>query len=193
MKDMSVEHSSGLPRNLRMALREATRPEHDRVDALVGELDLSRRTDFAHFCRMHLVAFTALGRRSPHFGISRAIEALSLDLERLGEEAPDVEVFLPSLDPLAVSYIFEGSRLGTQLLRMGWAESADPIVASSDAYFTLGRDPSAWRSLCEMLSQIDSGGERGSQIIADTRRIFSQFARAFLLTAPAPCPASAQG
>ena len=186
MKDWSSSSPDPLPHNLRMALRLATRPEHDRLDRLVSGLDISHRADFAHFCRMHHAAFSAVARRCGAPGLHRAVDALAQDLEILGEAPPSLNLFLPDLDPLASSYIFEGSRLGSQLLRYSWEASTDDRVRTANRYFSLERDSVSWRSLCEMLSSIDSHGQRGERIIRDTRRVFDQFARAFILTAPTP-------
>lgn len=53
----------GLINDFRTILRDQTRADHDRLDRLVGSLDISQRSGFSAFAEMHLSCFLAMQSR----------------------------------------------------------------------------------------------------------------------------------
>lgn len=157
-------------------LRLETSVEHDQLDAMLSDLDLTDHRDLGDFFAIHLRAFCAIQPVRPYPGLAELITALEEDLRTLSVAAPapyEGQMY----DPLAVAYIIEGSRMGTMVLRKRWQKARDPRVREAAAYFTRPGSPNQWRSLCEELARIPLGTPRAISIIADTRAIFALFAR----------------
>lgn len=171
-------------------LRQATRPSHQAIDTLMSGLDLADRVDFTRFCRIHLACFTTLARQSGLDAatadlLRRASAALADDLAVLGADQAGLTADLPGpVDPLAVAYIIGGSRLGSQVLKSRWSQSACPHVRGANTYFTMPAEALYWRSVCDDLAGMAADDPRGAGIMADTDRIFRMFAQAFHQTAP---------
>ncbi len=164
----------------RTVLREETRATHDVMDALFSQLDLARAGDFVRFCRVHLACFRALGSVCAHPGMTAATADLSADLESLGlYGADDVQFSGPDPDPLAVDYVFAGSRLGTKVLRRRWSASGDPAVLAASRYFTAEGDPLAWPRVCAALDNVPTGSARADRIVSDTIAIYGLFMQSF--------------
>lgn len=169
--------------DFRLALRAATRADHDRVDALVSGLDIGTAEGFARFARVHLACFSALRAAAVVEGLDAMIEALGADLATLAPGARPGPAALAPVDPLAAAYMVEGSRMGTRLLRARWAASTDPAVRAASRYFDLPAPPDAWRAVRDALSDIPPGSPRAARIEADARRVFALFARTLDATA----------
>lgn len=169
--------------NYRKSLRELTQTDHLMVDEAISGLDISKPSDLAQFLSIHLTCFHAMARASQDAATIARLDAMTSrierDLETLGQPAQPVPAS-PSgrLDPLALDYVLEGSRLGTQVLKRRWAASTDPTVQRADAYFTLHADKLRWRATCDALAAVDPESPRASRITGDTRALFQLFYRA---------------
>lgn len=170
--------------NFREVLRTDTRRDHERLDSLISSLDISKRQDFARFCNIHDMCFCALTAQCSDDELSELVIALERDLQTLtGSHAVHPRIELRTVDPLAVSYIVGGSRMGTKVLRTRWGKSSDPLVISANSYFSLHYDRTRWRKVCNELSEIPVGSTRAKIIVADTLQIFDLFVRAFHMSA----------
>ena len=115
--------------SIRFALKSATDPLNEELDAALSRLNLSDPVDYARFLKFHARTVPAIERELAHSGLgdmvdgwceARRGEALQQDLAELGEAMPE-----PALAPeiegkaaaLGTAYVLEGSRLGGQVLQ----------------------------------------------------------------------------
>ena len=114
--------------NPRFALKSATDEAHERLDALIAQLDLSDPDDHARFLRIHSAVLPSLEDALERGGLDailprwrdhRRTQALDADLAAIGSGRAE-PVPLPALDSipamLGAAYVLEGSRLGGQVL-----------------------------------------------------------------------------
>lgn len=171
--------------DFRSILRDATRAEHDLLDARFTALDISERAGFSVFVHVHLTCFQMMADAAEEGsyagGLLRQMAAaLSDDRAVLGTAQPAPHSMLPAtLDPLAIDYLVAGSRLGTKVLRKRWAASADPVMQRANAYFGLESDPAFWRSTCAALSSIAADSPRAKAITRDSKILFGLFLTVF--------------
>lgn len=170
-----------MQQDFREELRARTREDHDRVDMAMSGLDLTTQSGLSTFLGVHYACFSDMMQTSwPGSDVWQSLNlmtsAIETDLAQLDQ--PGIVQLggdLEPVDPLALDYIIEGSRLGTQVLRRRWSASRDPVVTSASAYFTLPGEPGKWRSVCAELSEVDARSPRARDIIDGTRRIFALF------------------
>ncbi|NNE52986.1 MAG: DUF3158 family protein [Sulfitobacter sp.] len=140
----------------------------------MSKLDLQKPGDLGRFFAVHHTCFRALAAHHAYSGLAQMIGALERDLHHLGAPVlPDAR--LQPVDPLAVAYIIEGSRMGSKVLRSRWKRSTDPTVQGASAYFSLKPDGQRWRDLCAALSVFDTRSSRAALIVSDTVVIFELF------------------
>lgn len=142
----------------RAALRAATSPFHDRVDAVFSQADLTTRAGYARFltaqAAAHIPVEDALERAGaarliPDWTARRRAELLRVDLAELGLEPPAAAgsiAFGSDAAVLGGAYVLEGSRLGGTLLR----RSVGPALPTR---FLGGDDSAAWRALLAVLDE----------------------------------------
>lgn len=165
----------------RLLLRDETRAEHERVDRLLSSFDIGRRGDLTAFLGIHRMCFSAMAKVAAqggyaHRALGEMLHHIDADLAVL--QATDLNRSAPTLgetDPLALDYMIEGSRLGTQVLKRRWAASRDPIVARASGYFSKGPTPGRWRKVCDDLSAVPAESARAARIIEDTQKLFALF------------------
>jgi len=177
----------------RRILRSETRGDHDRVDALFSQLDLS---DPAHYRRFlaaqagpHLAVEDALdradvGKLVEDWPVRRRSVLLQSDLDDLGMVAADeVPPSLP--DPssqLGALYVLEGSRLGGAVLRRRLPTSFPMRFLGAEA------PKGSWPRLLEILEEHLYGPERIGLAVEAAKAVFARFeaaGRRFLETEPA--------
>lgn len=142
----------------RLAIREATRSAHDRVDALYGAFDLSTRTGYASFLRAQAYAFLPVEREISNAADLPGVlsdwdrrsrgDLLINDLCALGIESPETGRWETEGDEahlLGAAYVLEGSRLGGRVL----AATVQPGLPAS---FLAPGDSTLWRALGETLA-----------------------------------------
>ena len=170
--------TSDLVLTLRSRLRAETADDHARLDSAISTADVATRSGFVRFMQTHEAAFRALDSvaRSPQ--LHDLADRAARDLQSLGAEAVVLPRIEAALDPWAVEYVVQGSRLGTKVLKRRWQESTDPQVRAASAYFDAPSDPAAWRSTCDALDALPAKGAEADRIVADARRIFDIFSDA---------------
>ena len=170
-----------MDQDFRVVLKERTRQHHARLDRSMSELDLSTASGLATFLQIHALCFAELRVAVEcDIRLQRQLDDLIVsartDLATLGREEPPRVVFkLGALDPLAVEYVVEGSRLGTRVLKRRWQTSHDDRVRRASAYFSRPAVPNAWRDVCERLSDIPTEDVRAERVIVETCAIFDLF------------------
>ena len=165
-------------------LRAATRAAHDRVDALFGDLDLSRAADYRHFLTAQAAAFlpveAALDRSGaaalfPCWDQSRRSLLLRADLETLGIAVPPpvAEPILPSVAAIAgAAYVLEGSRLGGAVL-------ARRVSGNEPCRFLSAIQPSGqWRVFLARLEQLLGSDVDRREAVTSAEQVFGSFALA---------------
>jgi len=167
--------------HFRASLKVATQAQHDRVDTAFSRLDLTEPHDLTVFLTVHLACFGSM--KAAAIPLSQADNDLDEmmgrivdDLAALGAAPMDAgKPALPSIHPMALDYMLEGSRLGSKVLARRWAASKDQTVQKANRYFTLQTDPSKWRKICEDLTAIDTASNQAQKIVADTNAMFDMF------------------
>ncbi|NML06148.1 biliverdin-producing heme oxygenase [Sphingomonas sp. G-3-2-10] len=144
------------------ALRDATAPAHDRVDAAFGGFDLTDRESYAAFLRAHAEAFLPIEAALEAAGVERLIDdwperkrghLIREDLAFLNVRLPDAFGGPPPvLDTDAaiagMLYVLEGSRLGGKFL----ARKLPPGFPR--AYLDADQPSGNWRKLLDRLDTI---------------------------------------
>lgn len=167
--------------DFRMALRKATREDHEKTDLAVSSFDLRSRDGLVGFLAVHHSCFhtmiaAAVVPGDACYEMADMIGAIEVDLATLDASLSEVPPpALPRLDPLALDYVLAGSRLGTKVLRRVWSASADPSVRRASAYFSKDAPAERWQMVCRALTEVDADGARARRITADTRRLFQLF------------------
>jgi len=172
------------PPTVRFRLREATRPEHDAVDALFSRFDLARREDYAAFLARQAAAHVPVEDALDRAGAGSIIEdwpqrrrsyLIQADLAALGVKA-ETPVASPAFDSRAAVlgglYVLEGSRLGGTVLRRGLPPGTPQnFLAAPSAQ-------GAWSRLLALM-ELELGHEAElAAAIAAARAVFSAFERA---------------
>lgn len=168
-------------KSFRFRLREETQTHHELLDRQMSALDLRTTQDYAKFLIIHILCFREIRRafRPGSEADRRLATLLGLavdDVAALGEKV--VEVPIPTLndiDPFAARYVIEGSRLGTQVLKLRWATEDNMAVAKAGSYLSYPASPDAWQKLCRELSLIPSDGRRAAKIVSDAKVLFLLF------------------
>jgi heme oxygenase len=168
-------------RDAHRALRDATRDEHDRVDAIFGRFDLTDRRSYIDFLLAHAkallpveVALDAAGARTwfPDWPDRRRGRLLELDLSQLDSSAASAAPFTLAAhvgDVAGAVYVLEGSRLGGRYL----ARRVAPALPTS--YLDAPQPPGAWPKLLERLDVLLADGEMANRALASARAVFARF------------------
>lgn len=89
-----------------------------------------------------------------------------------------LESDIKKLDGLAIDYVIERSRLGSNVLRCRWSTARNPKFRKANAYFALAPVPGRWRDVCDQLSNIPVQSERAGVVIQDTKGLVRRTSRA---------------
>lgn len=163
---------------LRSRLRADTAERHARLDRDISTIDIAIRPGFVRFMQTHHRAFRALDAVAPLPALRDLADRAGRDLDQLGApEAPVPDKGGP-LDPLAVDYILQGSRLGTKVLKRRWQATDDPQVRAAGAYFDAPVDAEGWRATCDALAARSAAGPAADRVVSDALRIFDIFGTA---------------
>lgn len=164
----------------RAALRAATGPLHDRVDAIFSTFNLTTLDGYRRFltvqARAHLpveAALTAAGAGAvlPDWSERRRADLLLGDLAALGIQAPEGPsgiTFDGAEAVLGGVYVLEGSRLGGTLLRR-------QVPPELPCAFLDASDPAGWRRLLAILeARLVTAAQREAAITA-AATVFTAF------------------
>ena len=169
---------------LRAFLREATRADHERVDAAYGAYDLACPNGYASFLRAHHAALSGLPPLAP-LGLPRVDQRalLEADLRGLGRALPPPAPRLLlscEAERLGAYYVLVGSRLGARVLADQLAATRAPHAAHA-RYLTSRDAEAAWRALRGVLSGPDPFADTGAEppgrtrILRGARAAFAHF------------------
>ncbi|MDQ1154479.1 biliverdin-producing heme oxygenase [Brevundimonas sp. SORGH_AS_0993] len=169
------------PVHARQALREATRPDHDAVDAAFSRYDLTHADGYADFLAAQARVFapveTALDAAGvealvPDWPLRRRADRLSDDLARLGRPTVFGDIDLRLTGPAAVLgalYVLEGSRLGGALLSRSAPQGAP-------TRFLIDDDRAArWRALVDLIDRRLTRPQDIDDAVTAARAVFQIF------------------
>ncbi len=166
----------------RAALRRATAPDHERVDAVFGGFRLDDPTDYRAFLTAHAMALPAIEDALDAAGFAMLLDdwpqrrrggAIAADLAALGASLPAPLPVPISLDTPAAqwgaAYVVEGSRLGGALL----ARSVPHGLPRG--YLGAPQMPGAWRNFLEKLDKHICRPQDVAQATDAARAVFGLF------------------
>lgn len=178
---------------LRARLRDALAPDHERVDAAYGALDLARAGDLALFVAAHRLALHGLDARTedrpgdeprhmPPGALGDLVRRLDRDASALGlDPLAAVTPSGPPIPALAADYVVLGSRLGARVLRRRWEAGA--VARGAGRYLCAPPPTGAWRALCLDLSARPAEGAEAERVVRGARAAFALFEGALTLVA----------
>lgn len=157
-------------------LRQATRDDHDAVDAAFGRFALDTREGYRDFLTAH-ARILPLAERLIRPGTlvddwQGRTDALLVDLATLGGEAPEELAFaLPEGEAArwGALYVMEGSRLGGAVLAKQVGEGMPA------AYLGSRHGQGGWRALLERLDAADAGPEWREQAVVGAKALFGGY------------------
>jgi heme oxygenase len=170
------------PTSARAALRAATAPSHERVDALFGKLRLDQPGPYGQFLAAQAAAYIPVEEALTQAGAAEIVPdwiqrqraaLLRADLTDLGIAPPApvaVPIFASPSAILGGVYVLEGSRLGGAMLK----KAVPPDLPTR---FMGGGSSAAWRDLLAILDErLTNEAERLISIKAAIE-VFSIFER----------------
>nr|WP_321442088.1 hypothetical protein [uncultured Hyphomonas sp.] len=188
--EASVQTNAGPPApgdkadpSLRMRLRTETRPQHEQLDRLAGELSFSRFEDMLSFIQANCLAYRSLiavaGDAEPMLAqrLDRARDVLeSLDTH-LNHEA--VAIDTSGIEPIGLSYVVAGSSLGARLIAQQSEASSDPRVHALAEFLLDPEMDRCWRGLADELRNMSGQDSRAEEILVSAANCFRVFQQAF--------------
>ena len=168
----------------RAALRRATAPDHERLDALFGQFRLDDPADYLAFLTAHAMALPAIEQALDAAGFATLLgdwparrrgAAVTDDLATLGAPVP-VPLAAPRLDDPAAqwgaAYVVEGSRLGGAMLARSVREGLPK------RYLGTPQPPGAWRHFLQRLDDQVRSPDQIAQATQAARATFALFEQA---------------
>jgi heme oxygenase len=141
-------------------LRDATRQDHESVDAAFGAFQLDTRRGYAHLLLAHArilpVAERLVAPGELLAGWVGRTDCLMDDLATLGLPRPSgIDFSLPGDEAArwGAIYVIEGSRLGGLMLKRMVPQDMP------SAYLSAGHGPGQWRTLLGKLDNAEEGGQ----------------------------------
>lgn len=171
------------PLSAAQALRRATAPAHDEVDALFSRFDLGEPAGYRAFllaqAKAHLPVEAALDAADaerviadwPQRRRAALLRADLADLDAAPEPGP-APTPADAAEVAGMAYVIEGSRLGGALLRRSVAPGLPVRFLSAPA------EPGAWRALLLRLDALLGGEAELARATAAARGVFALFAAA---------------
>ncbi|MEM6901775.1 MAG: biliverdin-producing heme oxygenase [Pseudomonadota bacterium] len=183
-----------MPRDMnsfRECLREETADIHEQADREFAGLDLTERQGLStflmtiHAVMNHLeqvIKRDAMVEDSTISLVPTLVDDLRHDLAALGVSSTDMG-WQPTnngpLDPLAIGYVVQGSRLGTAMMAKHWATTTDPMVKQAGRYMSSRIDTRDWKALQADLADIEVGCARANKISEDVKSLFEMHMTAY--------------
>ncbi|MEL6550961.1 MAG: hypothetical protein AAFQ54_12030 [Pseudomonadota bacterium] len=177
---------SNAPDELRWVLREATRDDHARLDALVVGLDLGTEAGLLPFLTANARAYGALAGADAALDghVARRHALLTADLAALGAPlaadhdaaAPDSGAMPSEAEALGYRYVVAGSALGGTVLARSHARGSDARVLAAGRFLGDVELMALWRAVIGELAAYDGPS---APVISGARRCFGIFERCF--------------
>lgn len=176
--------------SFRMALRSATRADHDASEALFLRFMEDPSTNMAPFLAAQHGALSALARASANAPareiaviLPQLIHRLSVDCDARSVTPPTV---LPGqrLSGLACAYLVLGSQMGVDAMRVRVRRAR---IEPMPRFFEKLDRRAAWTSVTERLAALDPDGPAAKAIIDDVRTGYALYARAATLAFDGTC------
>jgi heme oxygenase len=165
----------------RAALRRATAPDHERLDALFGCFRLDDAAQYRAFLTAHAMALPAIEQALDSAGFAALLtdwparrrgSAIATDLAALGATMPE-PLGAPVLDTPAAqwgaAYVVEGSRLGGAMLAKG------VTAGLPRSYLGTPQAPGAWRYFLGRLDEHVRSAEDIAHATEAARATFALF------------------
>jgi heme oxygenase len=188
-QSIDVGHLAGRKPSIRSLLRQATAPDHERLDGLLAALDLQTLAGYRRFLEINAAALLPLERALLAGGVSELLpdwdrrarsEAMRTDLVAVGGSARPLAQpnFENHFDLLGTLYVLEGSRLGAAYLIKSVKCSPDQRVSSATAYLGHGAGLGLWPSFVAALEGYSDELTDPEEIVQPAKRAFDLFAEA---------------
>lgn len=169
----------------RAALRAATAPDHEKVDAAFARFDLGSADGYRRFLAAQAGGFLPVeaaldaagaGAVIPDWAARRRGDLLRADLADLSVTPPEpfgpVPHFHDKAPLLGATYVLEGSRLGGALLKR-----SVPLDLPR-RFLDASQDAGSWRRLLKLLDEFLIRPNDLAAAIASAKEVFACFARA---------------
>lgn len=187
--NIDVAHLTGRKPTIRNLLKEATSPDHERLDGLLIAFDLQTLTGYRRFLEINAAALIPLERALAAGGVDELLpdwerrtrsEAIRADLAAIGGRTRPLTQprFDSTFDLLGTLYVLEGSRLGAAYLIKDVKRSADPRVGNATAYLGHGAGLKLWPSFVALLENYADELADPKAIVRPAKRAFELFAAA---------------
>jgi heme oxygenase (biliverdin-IX-beta and delta-forming) len=182
-------HLAGRKPTIRSLLREATAPDHQRLDSLLATLDLQALAGYRRFLEINAAALLPLERALIAGGVNELLpnweqrarsKAVLADLDAVGGTARPLAQpgFYNRFDLLGTLYVLEGSRLGAAYLIKNVKRSADPRVSGATSYLGHGEGLKLWPSFITVLEGHADELTDPDEIVEPAKRAFDLFTEA---------------
>ena len=177
---------------LRSILRNATAPDHARLDAALGAHDLCTVSGYRHFLEINAAALLPLERSLEHAGVRAVLPdwndrarsaAIVSDLARLGGRPRllDAPALSGATAVFGTLYVLEGSRLGAAYLLRTVRACTDPTISGTTGFLGHGAGRQLWpHYLATLEAHADELDE--DDLVGSARAAFDLFAHAAVLS-----------
>ena len=185
---MVLVHDSGIPTaaSLRQRLKTETAAVHRAVERLYEQLDVSEEEGLRVFLIAHAAALAAIEPRLQHPDAASAAQLLDCirrDLAALGAGPPQPAALdAARADPVGLTYVMAGSRLGVSVLARRVMGSACDRVRAATSYLGSPFQDPLWPRVRQRLDLMESVGARADQAVAGAMEGFACFERGFWMS-----------
>jgi heme oxygenase len=187
--NIDVAHLTGRKPTIRSLLKEATAPDHERLDGLLAAFDLQTLAGYRRFLEINAAALIPLERALVEGDVDELLpdwerrtrsEAMRADLAATGGRTRPLTQpqFDSTFDLLGTLYVLEGSRLGAAYLIKHVKRSTDPRVSNATAYLGHGAGLELWPSFIALLENYADELADPEAIVQPAKRAFELFAEA---------------
>ena len=172
---------------LRQTLKRVTADAHMRTERRFEELDVASRAGLGALLLAHRAALRAIAPRLA--GEDRAyirdlcprlIEAIDHDLGALAIRPTDATAPLSdvAVNPLGMTYVIAGSRLGARILHKRVSDSACPELHGARQYLSSETSDGVWQNLVASLADCEGDDVAMQEIETSALAAFACFERA---------------
>lgn len=165
--------------------KQVTSDLHAATERAFESFDLRTPGGYRAFLRAQAGAFLPLeqaaeqngvGRWLPDWKAKRRGDLLRADLGALGVADRDLRLReAPSLDPLGIAYVLEGSRHGGRLLAGQVLAGGDPAASAATRFLSHALAAGWWRRFQEVLDAYGEQAGRAEAMLAGAAGAFALF------------------